>query len=331
MSLQRRWYERKLSPALWPLFPLHSLFVALASVRRAGYRLGLLRQQRLPVPVIVVGNLIVGGAGKTPLTLWLAQALQAQGRHPGIISRGHGSAARQPRPVLPGAAAPEVGDEPLLLQQRSGVPVWVGRDRAATGAALLAAHPDVDVLISDDGLQHYRLARDAEIAVFDPRAAGNGWRLPLGPLREPLQRLRAVTAIVCNGEVTDIDWPPAVPRFTMRLQPAGLFGLGQRQNQCDPAALQGKPLHAIAGIGDPARFFATVRAMGLAVSEHPFPDHHNYTAADLDFGPEAVLLMTEKDAVKCLGLTRSDAWVVPVAAELPDALLECLLEKIDGR
>lgn len=331
MSLQSRWFEPKLSPALWPLFLLHPVFVLLSGMRRVLYRSGLLPQVRLPVPVVVVGNLIVGGAGKTPLTIWLAKALQARGRRPGIISRGYGGQGGAAQAVTADSSPAAVGDEPLLLQRHCGVPVWVGHDRAAAGAALLAAHPEVDLLIADDGLQHYRLARDAEIAVFDARGVGNGWRLPLGPLREPLSRVRRVTAVVCNGAVESIDWPPAVPRFAMQLQPANPYRLGQPQARVELAVLRGRQVHAVAGIGHPARFFATLRTLGLEVIEHPFPDHHVFSAADLDFGPDAVILMTEKDAVKCAGLTSHQTWVLPVTAELPAALTDTLLEKLYGR
>lgn len=331
MSLQSRWFERKLSPELWPLFPLHSLFVFLSALRRILYRFGVFSSTRLPVPVIVVGNLIVGGAGKTPLVLWLAEELQRRGRQPGIISRGYGSAATTPRPVVPNSVAAEVGDEPRLLAQRSGRPVWVGRDRAATAAAMLAAHPQVDVIISDDGLQHYRLQRDVELAVFDARGAGNGWRLPLGPLREPLSRLGAVSAIICNGKSPGLELPSRVPSFAMTLQPGDFYRLGEPETKANAGALKGRALHAVAGIGDPKRFFCTLENMGLEIIQHPFPDHYAYTASDLDFGANSVLLMTEKDAVKCAGLTQHETWVLPVTADLPSDLLDTLLEKLDGR
>lgn len=325
--LKRQWFEqRRLAPALWLLLPLHWLFVSVSVWRRRW-----IKPIRLPVPVIVVGNLIVGGAGKTPLVAALALALQRQGRRPGIISRGYGSAARGALPVAMNSSAHAVGDEPLLLARRTGVPVWVGRDRVAVGKALLAASPEVDVLLSDDGLQHYRLARTAEIVVFDGRGAGNGWRLPLGPLREPLARLESVSAIACNGEVV-LDWPAgAVPRFSIDLQPGRFYALGNPSATCGAGDLLGRNLHAVAGIGDPRRFFETLRQLGLQFTAHSFPDHHAYVAGDLEFAQDAVLLMTEKDAVKCANLTRNEAWVLPVEAELPPALVTLLLEKINGR
>jgi len=319
-------------PALWLLLPLHALFVVLSGLRRSFYRAGWLRSLRLPVPVIITGNLIAGGAGKTPLVLWLAEALRQRGRHPGILSRGYGSSVRTARPVVATAAASESGDEALLLARRSGVPVWVGHDRVAAGLGLLAAHPEVDVLLADDGLQHYRLVRDAEIVVFDGRGAGNGWRLPLGPLREPLSRLRTVSALVFNG-----DADPRVlavsrsPHFIMRLVAGDFYRLDQPAMSCTVAMLAGKDLHALAGIGDPQRFFDALTALELRFTPHAFPDHHAYTAANLDFGPAAVILMTEKDAVKCAGLTANEAWVLPVTAELPATLVDILLENIDGR
>lgn len=323
--LQRQWFQRRLVPALWLLLPLNGLFVGAAWLKRRTSR-----PEKLSVPVVVVGNITVGGAGKTPLTLWLAGQLRAAGWQPGIVSRGYGAANATARPVLPESMPAEVGDEPLLLARRSALPVWVGRDRAAAGRALLAAHPEVDLLLCDDGLQHYRLARDVELAVFDGRGAGNGWRLPLGPLREPLARLLSVDAVVCNG-VADPRLPPVVPAFSMRLQAGDFFALGDPVRRCSAAQLRGKRLHAMAGIGDPGRFFRTLEALGLSFVPHPFPDHHAYTADDLAFAAGDVLLMTEKDAVKCAALRLGEAWVLPVEADLSPALVELIQEKLRGR
>ncbi|MCL2344821.1 MAG: tetraacyldisaccharide 4'-kinase [Desulfobulbus sp.] len=326
--LQRHWFaQRRLTPALWFLLPLSALFFLLARLKR-----GLIRPQRLPVPVVVVGNITVGGAGKTPLTLWLAERLRERGRRPGIVSRGYGGSQATPRAVAVDDSPAEVGDEPLLLARRSGAPVWVGRDRAAAGRALLAAHPEVDLLLCDDGLQHYRLARDVELAVFDSRGIGNGSLLPAGPLREPLARLGTVDAVICNGDA-DPRLPAAAPRFAMLLSAGVFYRLGQPEETCALAQLAGRRLYALAGIGDPERFFRTLEALGLTFSRHPFPDHHAYTAADLAFAAavDSVLLMTEKDAVKCAGLTVGEAWVLPVEAELSPALVELIVEKIRGR
>ncbi|MDR2186747.1 MAG: tetraacyldisaccharide 4'-kinase [Azonexus sp.] len=324
--LQRSWFaRRRFNPALCFLLPLAALFFLLALARRR-----LTKPQRLPVPVVVVGNLIVGGAGKTPLTLALAGHLRARGFHPGIISRGYGGRNKTPRAVSSAASPLAVGDEPLLLARRAGAPVWIGRDRAAAGRALLAAHPEVDLLLCDDGLQHHRLARDVELAVFDSRGAGNGWLLPAGPLREPLARLNTVDAVVGNGAL-DLPLPRAIPHFPMRLLPGPFYRLGQPEQSCQPAQLKGRRLYAVAGIGDPERFFRTLEGLGLSFARHPFADHHVYTAADLAFAADGALLMTEKDAVKCAALPLGEAWVLPVTADLPPALVELVVEKIRGR
>lgn len=324
--LQRQWFEqRRLSPALWLLLPLSGLFFLLSLANR--WRI---HPRRLPVPVVVVGNITVGGAGKTPLTLWLAERLRERGRHPGIVSRGYGGKVLVPQAVRVDDDPARVGDEPLLLARRSACPVWVGRDRAAAGAALLAVHPEVDVLLCDDGLQHYRLARDVELAVFDGRGAGNGHLLPTGPLREPLRRLATVDAIICNG-LPDRRLPGRVTRFDMTLQPGTFYALDDATKTCVAEDLKGKKLHALAGIGDPRRFFRSLDALGLTVETHPFPDHHVYSSDDLGFAQEGVLLMTEKDAVKCVGLTVGETWVLPVEAELSPALVELVLEKLRGR
>jgi tetraacyldisaccharide 4'-kinase len=341
-ALTRAWYMARPPVWLWPLAPLAGVFAGLAGLRRLAWQCGMLQSVRLPVPVLVVGNLTVGGVGKTPLVMALARAFRDAGRRPGIVSRGHGGAAgrgrQAPRPVRADSLPAEVGDEPLLLAAQSACPVWVGRDRAATAQALLAAHPDVDLLLCDDGLQHYRLARDAEIVVFDGRGIGNGWRLPLGPLREPLARLapapaRPLAALVFNGapDARVCRAAPDVPAFAMQLLPETFYRLGAPACRATPAELAGRRLHAVAGIGDPARFFRTLSALGLEFTATAFPDHHVYTAADLARPPGTVLLMTEKDAVKCAGLDPGEAWVLPVRACLPPQLIDVLLEKINGR
>jgi len=332
------WYQQRLIPLLWPLLPFSWLFGLIAGCRRALYRCGALTAHRLPVPVIVVGNLTVGGSGKTPLVLWLVRSLQQHGWRPGIISRGYGGKARQAQPVNQDSDSSLVGDEPLLLARRSGVPVFVGRDRVATAQALLAAHPECNLLVSDDGLQHYRLQRSIEVAVFDGRGCGNGCLLPAGPLREPLHRLANVSALVWNGSRD----PQLLPRacspqqFDMQLVGQRFSAANAAEKQCDACALRGRRLHAVAGIGDPRRFFAQLRALGLDFEEHPFPDHHAYSAADLAFANDGVLLMTEKDAVKCAALVTGEAWALPVDAVItapPDqpGLIETILEQLRGR
>ena len=324
--LQRRWFDqRRLSPALWLLLPLSWLFSALAALNRRRAVV-----ERLPVPVIVVGNITVGGAGKTPLTLWLAQQLRHRGWRPGIVSRGYGGASAEPQAVGADSSPAEAGDEPILLARRSGAPVWVGRNRAAAARALLAAHPEVNLILCDDGLQHYRLGRDVELAVFDGRGAGNGWRLPVGPLREPLRRLTEVDAVICNG-LPDPRLPTGIRRFDMRLQAGEFYRLDDPQQTSAASAFKGKKLYALAGIGDPGRFFRTLEGLGLHFEAHPFPDHYAYTPTDLVFAKDGILLMTEKDAVKCAALTAGETWVLPVDAELSPALIDHILEKLRGR
>ena len=340
-ELPRLWFRPRLSPRLWPLVPLSWLFRVVVAVRRWLYSQGVLSSLRLPVPVIVVGNLTVGGSGKTPLTLWVVEGLRAAGYRPGVLSRGYGGDVERVVEVSPSSDAAVVGDEPLLLAQRNGVPVFVGQDRVAAGNALLARHPQCDVLVTDDGLQHYRLARCVELVVFDSRGVGNGRLLPAGPLREPLGRLQAVTAVVCNGGVANPPVVPAsilsagVPHFSMRLSGTRFIALDDSQRTCVAEDLKGKKLYALAGIGDPSRFFSQLASLGLEFSAHPFPDHRRYRAEDLAFARDGVLLMTEKDAVKCRGLTLPETWVLPVDARIEDnsdgaSLLNRILEKLNG-
>jgi len=332
-TLTRAWLRR--GPLALALWPLSLLFRLLAAVRAALFRAGILQSDRLPVPVIVVGNIFIGGTGKTPLTIWLAEQLRAAGMRPGVISRGHGSAESEAREVTPASHPREVGDEPLLIAARAGCPVVVGRRRAAAGRRLLALHPEVDVLITDDGLQHYALQRDVEVVLFDGRGVGNGWTLPAGPLREPPARRRDFT-VVNTPELT-----PALAAavggqpFQMLLQGGmaeRLDGTGQPQAL---AAFRGQRVLAAAGIGNPGRFFDMLRAAGLEIDEMPLPDHHDFLDDPFRGVSADVILVTEKDAVKCRQLENINndprLWVVPVTAQIDAALAAQIVEKCRGR
>ena len=336
-TLTRAWLRR--GPLALAMLPLALLFRLLAGIRGLLYRTGIKDSGRLPVPVVVVGNIFIGGTGKTPLTIWLAQALREAGLRPGVISRGHGGAQASPRAVTPRSDPLEVGDEPLLIAARAGCPVVVGRKRLDAGRALLAAHPEVNVLIADDGLQHYALARDVEIVLFDGRGVGNGWLLPAGPLREPPSRRRDFT-VVNAPEIT-----PALARavggnpFRMVLagdvaEPLNRPGAGVPLARLRDE-LRGKRIVAAAGIGNPARFFDMLRAAGLTVGELPLPDHHDFRDRPFDRVDADVILITEKDAVKCRQLDnlKDDPrlWVVPVTARIDSALAEQIVEKCRGR
>ena len=326
--LTRAWLHR--GPLACALWPLSLLFRALSGLRALLFRAGILKSHRLPVPVIVVGNIFIGGTGKTPLTIWLADTLRAAGFTPGIISRGHGGDGSLPREVTPGALAADVGDEPLLIARRSGCPVMVGRDRPQAGRALLAAHPGVDVIISDDGLQHYALQRDIEIVLFDGRGAGNGWLLPAGPLREPVSRRRDFTVVNAPHMVDKLGGQ------AFRMQLAGKFAerMMQRSERVELSALAGRRIVAAAGIGNPGRFFATLREQGLDFSELPLPDHHDFLDQPFARVDADIILITEKDAVKCgqIENLKNDPrlWVVPVTAQLDGALAEQIVEKCRG-
>ena len=286
------------------------------------------------MPVLVVGNIFIGGTGKTPLTIWLAETLRAAGFTPGIISRGHGAAGSAPREVTANSLAGEVGDEPLLIAHRTGCPVMVGRDRPAAGTALLAAHPRVDVIISDDGLQHYALQRDVEIVLFDGRGAGNGWLLPAGPLREPVSRRRDFTIV--NAPVLTPQLAARVGGKPFRMQLAGTVAerLTARGERVPLASLAGKRIAAAAGIGNPGRFFAMLRDQGLEFAELPLPDHHDFLDQPFARVDADIILITEKDAVKCgqIENLKNDPrlWVVPVTALLDGALAQQIVEKCRG-
>ena len=318
------WYEDGVPPL--PARLLSRVYGSTIAARVALYRGGLLRRRRGDVPVVVVGNLVAGGSGKTPFTIALAERLRAAGWTPGVATRGYGRSDPRKAVWIDADTDPlEGGDEPVLLARRTGARVRADRDRVAAARALAAA--GCDVVLCDDGLQHYRLQRDVEIEVIDGRRRyGNGRLLPAGPLREPIERGGHCDFRVVNlppGETAGAgfgEWPMhllawrAVPVLGGRPQPLSGFA-GQR-------------VHAVAGIGDPERFFATLRAAGLAVVPHAFPDHHRYTAEDFEFGSDLPVLMTEKDAVKCAAFAGEQHYLVPVRAELPEAFWIALLDRL---
>lgn len=307
--LDRFW--NSLNPVSLLLAPVSVLFGVIVMVRRALYRIGALPKINFAAPIIVVGNITVGGTGKTPLVVWLAAHLAAHGWRPGIVSRGYGGAADDwPQAVDADSDPNLVGDEPVMLARRTGCPMSVGPDRPAAAEALLA-NAGVDIIIADDGMQHYALGRDLEIAVIDgERRFGNGLMLPAGPLREPVARLRHVDMVIVNGE-------GGPDEYSMVLQRPRVHGLhNERQTTLD--SFTGRRVHAIAGIGNPERFFRLLQAHGIDVDPHPFPDHHQYSRGNLIFATQQPVLMTEKDAVKCRGFDLDDAWAVLIDAQ-PDA------------
>ncbi|MGH8502109.1 MAG: tetraacyldisaccharide 4'-kinase [Gammaproteobacteria bacterium] len=312
------------------LLPLSWLFCALVWLRRQWYLRRSHASSRLPVPVIVIGNISVGGTGKTPLVIWLAELLKANGFRPGIISRGYGGRARKWPQVVTALSDPhEVGDEPVLIARRSHCPTAVDPCRTHAARALLEEY-DCDVLISDDGLQHYRLARDLEIAVIDgDKGLGNGWCLPAGPLREPPSRLREVDLVIAHGRRGGARiGHGAIARYGMTLSGQQVFNLCDAQLHESLDAFRGCEVHAVAGIGNPTRFFDTLKGRGLAVQTHAFRDHYPFTAADLDFGDSKPVLMTEKDAVKCRAFAKSNHWYLPVSAAPDELFARAILARL---
>jgi tetraacyldisaccharide 4'-kinase len=313
MILKEIWYGHHW--LFWPLAPLSGLYRLAVWGRRLAFRRGWFESWRLPLPVVVVGNLTVGGTGKTPLVLWLSDFLRRQGWKPGIILRGYGGSAQDwPRWVTAASDPRELGDEAVLLAQKSGGPVVAGPDRVAAGR-LLGERGGCDIILADDGLQHYRLQRDLEILVIDgARGFGNGFCLPAGPLREPISRGRGISLQVCTGG----SWPGAEP---LVLLPGDLVNLHQPGRTLPLANLRHHRVTAVAGIGNPERFFAQLRQAGLHLDERPYPDHYDFTAADVATWPPGPVIMTEKDAVKCLSLAGESHWFLPVEA-VPSAAFE---------
>jgi tetraacyldisaccharide 4'-kinase len=330
--LQGLWYGK--SAWRYALLPLSLLFALVVRCRRWLYRRRILRSLEIPVPVIVVGNITVGGTGKTPIAIWLATELKIRGHRPGIVSRGYGGqVGAHPVLVTDSSTPQQVGDEAILMAIRSRCPVLVHPDRVAAANAAVSA--GVDVIIADDGLQHYRLARDFEIAVIDGvRGTGNGLMLPAGPLREPMERLQEVNRVLVQTEGQDVD-VPYVRRASDRLASAFCL-LPKQMRRLDEKGTRplgdfsGKSVHAVAAIGNPRRFFRMLESHGMRVIPHPYRDHMQLTLRQLDFGDDLPIVMTEKDAVKCSGLAVNNCWYVPVTVKFPNAGRSRWLEELDG-
>ncbi len=317
----RHWSSR--GALAWLLWPVSLAFGVVVFFRRFFYRIHLFKSHRAGIPVIVVGNLVAGGSGKTPLVLCIAELLKESKWKPGIVSRGYGGSAQSPVAATIASDPAEVGDEPILLARRSGCPVWVAPERGAACRALREQHPECDVIVTDDGLQHYALARDLEICVVDGRGFGNGFLLPAGPLREPSSRLSSVDAVITHECLN-------VKGYRMQLQGESLVRITDAHDVRTAKSFAGERVHAVAGIGDPQRFFLQLAGFGLKIVPHAFPDHHAFVAADLEFGDPAPVVMTEKDAVKCKRFAKANHWVFPVSASLDPAFERWLLEKLSG-
>lgn len=334
-ALQKAWWRPAPGPLAIILWPLSLLYQALAGLHRWRWRLW--PEAALPVPVLVVGNLVVGGAGKTPSVIAVVACLRAAGWHPGVISRGYGRRQDAVLAVTAGADAADCGDEPLLIHRRTGAPTWVGRDRLAAARALLKAHPEVDVLVADDGLQHPRLRRHLQVLVFDRRGIGNGLCLPAGPLRQAVAaQVPPRSLVLYNADSPSMAWPGALAQ--RGLSGALPWAAWQAGEPASPAALaalvqqsQHQALLAVAGLAEPARFFDMLRALGLKIQAQPLPDHHSFRPLPWPAGTADVLL-TEKDAVKLraadFGNTR--VWVLPLDFALPADFQRQLLAELDG-
>ena len=327
--LEKHWYQPTKLQLI--LVPISLIFRALTALRRAMYQNGMLHSEQLLIPVVVVGNINVGGTGKTPLTLAIAQQLIAKGWRPIIISRGYTPKSATTntfrkltfQQVTPNSNVQQVGDEPMLMALRQIAPVWTGLDRIATAHAAIKSHPECNVILCDDGLQHYRLRRDVEIAVVDgARRFGNGRLLPAGPLREPISRLEIVDAVVINGGDTEAG------QFSMNLTGEIFYNLLDPTITAPAKHFLKSNNHAVAGIGNPERYFLHLENLGIPFMPHSFPDHHPYCAADLAFKDYEAILMTEKDAVKCTAFADARFWVLRVEAEIDPTLLDHIQRKI---
>lgn len=312
------------------LIPLSWLFGIVVFLRKYFYQYGWLKSYRLNVPVIVVGNINVGGTGKTPLVIWLAEQMKLAGYKPGIISRGYGGNARQVTEVLPDSNAMEAGDEAVLIAARTNCPVFVSADRVSAGQRLLNTYPECNVIISDDGLQHYRMQRDVEIVVYDSvKGFGNAALLPAGPLRESKARLKAVDAVVSNGTDSRESLKCFNP-VAMQLVATDFYNLVDVQKKSSAQTFSQQKILAVAGIGNPQRFFDQLSDLGLQFESRAYADHYMFQAKDFEQINADVVLMTEKDAVKCRAFAQPNFWVLPVNAVVNDGLMPVVLNKLNS-
>ncbi len=319
-KLLKVWYGQQQPNVM--LRSLSWLFKRLSGTRRWLYQSKILRSHQVKVPVIIVGNITAGGGGKTPMVIWLVNHLKSKGLRPGIISRGHGGKRKvEPMFVTPQANPVATGDEPLLMAQSTQVPVMVGKDRVKAAKQLIAQY-NVNVIISDDGMQHYALKRDAEIIMIDAQwQTGNNRFIPAGPLREPLDRMKAADLIVYKGQMNDHL------HYVMTVE--SIYKLNNPSIQRELSGLRNQKIHAMAGIANPDSFFKLLSKLGLAVIKHPLPDHHQYNESDFNHVGEDLILMTEKDAVKCAQFTDKDIWVVKVSASPTAETVKCIDSLID--
>lgn len=330
--LQKQWYQTYLNPLFWPFIPLSLLYCLILSIRKSLYQFGILKRHKFAVPIIVVGNLTVGGTGKTPLVIHIVKLLKQYGFRPGVVSRGYGgshskisSTTSKPLWVYANSDSNEVGDEPLLLAKRLFCPIVISRTRIKAVQSLLDSG-QMDVVISDDGLQHEKLHRNIEVMVIDgKKRLGNGWCLPIGPLRESKKRLETVDFIVCNDPIrfdNDIE-------YDMELRPRMLTNGLDSSRQENISFFQGKEVHAVAGIGFPDRFFDLLKKYQLKVITHPFPDHYPFKKEDIEFQDDLPVLLTEKDAVKCSGFMTDKHWVLSVDAAVNPLFDMRLLKRLE--
>lgn len=323
--LLHQWFDKKFTLFIFCLLPFAIVFQIITGLRKFFYKKKLLKSSQFNTPIIIIGNITVGGSGKTPLIIALYFLLKKHGYKPGIISRGYGGSYKNIEWVMSDSSPDVVGDEPVLIASRTSAPVVVAKKRYLAVQALLQ-DTDCNIILSDDGLQHYALERDIEIAVVDgQRGFGNSLCLPAGPLREPISRLRSVDFIIQNGGEEG-----AYSGGRMSLSAVSLINLFDMNNAQSLSSLDKKIIHAVAGIGNPERFFDYLRGLGAKVIPHSFPDHYKYSAKDFNFSDDHVIIMTEKDAVKCREFSTEHMWFLPIEAKLDKEFEEKLLEKITG-
>lgn len=320
--IQYSWYNKSKITVF--LKPLSWLFCSIVLIRKNLYRFKILKSYHLTVPVIIIGNITVGGNGKTPLVIWLADKLKQSGYRPGIISRGYGGQAKKwPQQVRPDSDPIVVGDEAIVISRRTACPMAVGPDRVETGKALIK-HSNCDIIISDDGMQHYRLKRNIEIAVVNAGTKfGNELCLPAGPLREPITRLDSVNFIITNGESSDTE-------YSMLYEGNELYSVHDNTIKTNLSEYENQKVHVIAAIANPERFFSSLKKMNIDVIEHVFIDHFIFKESDLDFEDNFPIIMTEKDAVKCSRFNINNCWYLPINCKISNSLELNILNKLES-